>query len=139
MRVMAEGNFGFALNEINFGAVLPPMLRRALISTVGAREATRIILTGDSVTPARALQIGLADEVVPPDKVLSAALNHAHRLAQKPAQAFAFSKRALQKDLAYPDTEEILDDFVSQWFSPECQERRRQLTASVKMKSQASG
>jgi len=38
VRVMAEGDFGFALNEINFGAVLPPTLRRALINAVGPRE-----------------------------------------------------------------------------------------------------
>ncbi|HYG99820.1 MAG TPA: enoyl-CoA hydratase/isomerase family protein [Terriglobales bacterium] len=139
VRVMAEGDFGFALNEINFGAVLPPALRRALINTVGAREATRMILTGDSVKPGRALEIGLADEVVPIGQVLDAALKHAHRLTQKPPQAFAFSKRALQIDLGYPEAGETLDDFVTQWFSPECEERRRQLTASVKTKTQASG
>lgn len=139
LRVMAEGDFGFALNEINFGAVLPPALRRALINVVGAREATRMILSGDSVNPARALDIGLADEVVPMERVLDAALAHAHRLAQKPAGAFAFSKRALQRDLQYPETGEMLDEFVNQWFSPECEQRRRQLTASVKIKSQAGG
>lgn len=137
VRIMAEGDFGFALNEINFGAVLPPQLRRALINVVGAREATRMILTGDSITPTRALQVGLADELTPLDQVLNAALRHAHNLAQKPAKAFAFSKSALQRDLAYPDTAESLDEFVDQWFSPECEQRRGQLTASVKTKSQA--
>jgi enoyl-CoA hydratase/carnithine racemase len=139
LRVMAEGDFGFALNEINFGAVLPPALRRALINVVGSREATRMILTGESVKPSRAFDIGLADEVVPPDQVLNAALKHAHQLAQKPPNAFALSKRALQLDLQYADSAEMLGEFVSQWFSPECEQRRRELTASVKMKSHASG
>jgi 3,2-trans-enoyl-CoA isomerase len=139
VRIMAEGDFGFALNEINFGAVLPPQLRRALINAVGQREATRMILTGDSVKPQRALATGLADEVVPIEQVLPTALRHAHALAQKPSGAFAFSKRALQQDAGNPDSEanESLDDFVAQWFSPECAERRRALTASLKIKSQA--
>jgi 3,2-trans-enoyl-CoA isomerase len=142
LRVMADGDYGFAVNEINFGAVLPTTLHLALINTVGPREATRMILTGSSVKPPRALQIGLVDEVVPADHVLSTALNHSHKLAQKPAGAFAFTKRALQRDLGYPEQPEIhepLDQFVAQWFSPECTERRQALIASLKTKSQAIG
>ena len=96
-----------------------------------------MILSGDSVTPRHALQAGLTDEVVPAEQVMSVALRHAHRLAQKPSSAFAFSKRALQRDLGYFDEEERLDDFVTQWFSPECAERRQALTASLKTKSRA--
>lgn len=136
-RIMAEGDFGFALNEINFGAILPPALRRALINVVGPREATRMILTGESVKPHRALHIGLADQVVPLDQVLPTALQYARAWAQRPAGAFAFTKRALQQDLGYPESHESLDDFVRQWFSPECEQRRRQLTESLKAKSQA--
>jgi 3,2-trans-enoyl-CoA isomerase len=140
-RIMAEGDFGFALNEINFGAVLPPALRRALISVVGQREGTRMILTGDSVNPQRAHATGLADEVVPVDQVLGTALKHAHALAQKPSGAFAFSKRALQHDAGFSDSAddgERLDEFVRQWFSPECTERRQALMASLGKKSQAA-
>lgn len=141
VRVMAEGEYGFALNEINFGAILPWALRWGLIKTVGGREATRMILTGEAVKPVRALEIGLSDEVVPEDQVLSAALKHAHNLAQKPADAFAFSKHALQRDLGYSEESrhESLDEFLTQWFSPECSERRRSLTASLKTKSSAVG
>jgi enoyl-CoA hydratase/carnithine racemase len=139
VRVMAEGDYGFALNEINFGSILPSSLRRALINTVGAREATRMILTGDSIKPTKALQIGLADELVPADQVLTVALRHAHQLAQKPSGAFAFNKRALQQDLDYLDQQEPIDQFVAQWFSPECENRRRALTASVKKRSETIG
>ena len=141
LRIMAEGEFGFALNEINFGAVLPRSLRLALINTVGSREATRMILSGDSVKPPRALQTGLADEVVPQEQTLSIAVAHAHRMAQKPATAFAFSKRALQRDAGYlgaSEQHEPLDEFLAQWFSPECAERRRSLVASLKAKSSAA-
>lgn len=142
VRIMAVGDFGFAINEINFGAVLPPPLRRALIRAVGHREATRMILTGDSVHPQRALATGLADEVAPVGQVLATALRHAHALAQKPSGALAFNKRALQHDADFAetsDTREPLDDFVTQWFSAECAERRRALTASLKTRTPATG
>ena len=140
LRIMAAGDYGFALSEINFGAILPPALRLALINTVGPREARRMILTGDSIKPDRALQIGLADQVVPEDEVLRTALVNAHRLAQKPSTAFAFSKHALQRDLGYPEcseAQESLEQFIAQWFSPECAERRQMLTTSLKTKSSA--
>jgi enoyl-CoA hydratase/carnithine racemase len=139
VRVMAEGDFGFALNEINFGAVLPRSLRLALINTVGSRQAARMILSGDSIKPALALEIGLADDLVPQELVVATALAHAHRLAQKPATAFAFSKRALQRDAGYQDEQqESLDEFLTQWFSPECVARRRSLVESLKAKSSAA-
>lgn len=141
VRVMAEGEFGFALNEINFGAVLPRSLRLALINAVGSHEATRIILTGDSVKPRRAMEIGLADEVVPHEQVLASALAHAHGLAGKPSTAFRISKSALQRDaglLVGREQEELLDAFLDQWFSLECVERRRALVVSLKAKSSSA-
>lgn len=135
VRIFGEGDFGFALNEINFGAVLPSGIRRALISTVGGREASRMILTGETVSPTHALRINLADAVVPADEVLPRALQVAHQFAEKPKSAFVFTKRALQADLAYPREREELTEFLEQWFSPECVARRESLTAALKTKS----
>jgi 3,2-trans-enoyl-CoA isomerase len=135
LRVFAEGDFNFALNEINFGAVLPAGIRRALIAIVGPREATRIILSGDTVNPAKALAVGLADSLVPPDELLPSAIRAAHRYAEKPPTAFAFSKRALQRDVGIQEQQESLDGFLDQWFSPECTQRRIALTAAIKSKS----
>lgn len=134
-RVFAEGEYGFALNEINFGAVLPTGIRRALIGVVGAREATRIILGGETVSPQKALSIGLADAVVTSEEALPAALHVAHQLGAKPENAFAFTKCALQLDAGYSTEREPLDAFLEQWFSPECAERRQALTAALKAKS----
>ena len=135
IRIFGEGEFGFALNEINFGAVLPSGIRRALIAVVGGREATRIILTGESVTPTHALRFNLADAVVPVNEVLPRAIQAARQLAEKPKSAFVHTKRALQSDLGYPREREDLAEFLDQWFSPECVARRGALTAALKAKS----
>jgi len=134
-RIFGDAEYGFALNEINFGAVLPAAIRKALIAVVGAREATRIILGGESVAPKKALAIGLADALVPQEEVSATALLLAHQMAERPRNAFAFSKRALQNDAGYATEREPLDGFLNQWFSPECTERRQALTAALKTKS----
>jgi len=134
VRVMAEGKWGFALNEINLGVILPPGVRRMLINAVGAHEATRMILSGDSVGPRRALEIGLVDEVVHEQDVLPTAIARAHKLAEKPAGVYSFSKNALQHDLGYAENSSDrgwMDGFLAQWFSPECTERRLALAASL--------
>ena len=135
VRIFGDGDFSFALNEINFGAVLPRGIRRALIAVVGGREATRIILTGESVSPEHAMRFNLADAVVPASEVLPRAIQVAHQLAEKPKSAFAYTKRALQSDLGYPTEREDLTEFLDQWFSPECVARREALTAALKAKS----
>jgi Delta3-Delta2-enoyl-CoA isomerase len=135
VRVMADGEYGYAFNEINFGAILPPSIRRVLVGIVGTREAERMLITGDAVPPRRALETRLADEVVAPDQVLATAVKHARELGKKPERAFALTKRALQSDLGLPDRLEehsSLDEFLEVWFSPECAERRKMLAASVK-------
>ena len=135
MRVMAAGDYAFAVNEINFGAIVPSSVRRLLIDTIGPRQAARMILTGDAVKPKRALEIGLVDEVVAETDVFAAALRLAHELAAKPRGAFGFSKLALHADrghLLEAHDRGSLDEFLDQWFSPECAELRRSLTESFK-------
>ena len=58
LRVMAEGEFGFALNEINIGLALPPGMIRMAVVAVGARRARELVLEGKTVKPAEALEAG---------------------------------------------------------------------------------
>lgn len=135
MRVMAAGDYAFAVNEINFGAIVPSSVRQLLIDTIGPHQAARMILTGDAVKPKQALEIGLVDDVVAETDVLVAAMRLAHELAAKPSGAFGSSKRALHADCGHlleSDGRDSIDEFLDQWFSPECAERRRALTTSLK-------
>src|SRR6266700_2518337 len=59
VRVMAEGPFQFALNEVNLGVVLPPGVIRMAVDAIGIHEARELLLGGESVSPDRALAIGL--------------------------------------------------------------------------------
>lgn len=89
VRVMAEGPFRFALNEVNLGIALPPGIIRMAVDAVGPHHARELFLGGETLTPSRALEIGLVNEVAQPGAVLDRAISRARTLAEKPASAFA--------------------------------------------------
>jgi len=134
-RVMADGEFGFALNEVNLGIVVPSGFVRMAIAAAGARNAREVILEGKTITPARALEMGLADEVVRPEAVLARAIARARELAAKPPQAFGAVKQLLLEatghSAAFGDRF-TLSQFIEHWFSSEAMERKQALTQSLR-------
>jgi 2-(1,2-epoxy-1,2-dihydrophenyl)acetyl-CoA isomerase len=62
---------------------------------VGPARARELLLLGEPVDAARALELGLVNQVVPGDEVVAAARELAVRLAQGPTLAYAAIKRAL--------------------------------------------
>jgi len=62
---------------------------------VGLGAATELLMTGDFIDAARALEIGLYNKVVPQDQVLAEATGLALRLARGPREGLAVTKRAL--------------------------------------------
>jgi enoyl-CoA hydratase/carnithine racemase len=139
-RVAADGAYGFAVNEINLGVILPACVRRMLVSAVGLHQASRMVLTGDSVTSRRALEIGLVDQLVAESDVLSVAVAHAHALASKSSAAYALTKRGLHEAAGHigasPDRDSV-DEFLALWVSPDSVERRQVVAESLKTRSQS--
>jgi enoyl-CoA hydratase/carnithine racemase len=130
VRVMAEGPFRFALNEVNLGVVLPPGIVRMAVDAIGARYARELFLGGEALSPTRALEIGLVSELAPPEQVRERAVAVARYLAEKPAGAFGAIKRTLIEvsgHAAAGADRQDLTRFIDQWFSPESERRRREL------------
>lgn len=135
VRIMAEGEFGFALNEVDIGVVLPVGVARMAIDAVGVPKARELILSGTAVTPAQALEIGLAKELAPPELVLERALWQARAFAAKPPVAFAGIKRLLREVSGHynvEDDKKTLDTVIDSWFSSEAKERKKALTDSLR-------
>ena len=63
---------------------------------VGWKLATEMMMTGDVVTAARALEMGMINAVVPDDELLARALAMAERLAQAPTAAIGRIKELLE-------------------------------------------
>ncbi|MCC7292200.1 MAG: enoyl-CoA hydratase/isomerase family protein [Phycisphaerales bacterium] len=62
---------------------------------VGFGKAMEMSITGDKVSAAEALSLGLVSKVVPPDQLMPTALELARRLAAMPTQAIGLTKRLL--------------------------------------------
>jgi enoyl-CoA hydratase len=134
IRVMAQGPFRFALNEVNLGIILPLGIVRMAVDAIGMRHARELFLSGETLMPPRALEIGLVHELAEPEEVLEHAVARAHELAAKPAIAFAAIKRTLFEvgGHAPPGSDrEHLRSFVDHWFSPESTQRRQELIDSM--------
>ena len=89
-----EGRFG--LTELRVGVPYPAAaieVVRAELSPPAARELT---LRAELVGPQRALELGLLDELQPPEQVVERALSIAEDLAALPARAYATVKRQLR-------------------------------------------
>ncbi|CAN5227871.1 short-chain-enoyl-CoA hydratase [soil metagenome] len=63
---------------------------------VGSGMAAELALTGDIVSAARALEIGLVNRVVEPDELLDASIQLAEKLASRPRKAIEATKQALR-------------------------------------------
>ena len=134
-RVMADGEFGFALNEVNLGIVVPSGFVRMAIAALGVKNAREVILEGKTITPARALEMGLVDAVVKPEDVLERAISRARELAGKSPLAFGAVKRLFLEATGHSASFSdhfTLSQFIEHWFSPEAMERKQALIQSLR-------
>ena len=137
VRVMSEGDFGFALNEVNLGVVLPARLIRALASEIPLQTGHALFLEGHVFKATDAIQAGLVDELVPAGNVAFRAATRARDLGHKPPGAFAGHKRTLVEIAGGPpytdeDLDAMVDEFMDVWEGDECRERRAALVGELK-------
>jgi enoyl-CoA hydratase len=98
MVLMAEGAYladphvqvGLAAGD--GGALVLPLI-------VGLPRAKELLFLGERVSAEEALRLGIANRVVPGDKLLDEAMEVAGRLAALPAQALRDTKRAVNLHL----------------------------------------
>jgi enoyl-CoA hydratase len=88
------------LPEILLGVMPGAGGTQRLPRLVGAGRAKELILTGRTVPAAEALALGLVDEVVAPDDVLTTALALAARFRDSPAIAVRAAKSAIDRGMA---------------------------------------
>jgi 2-(1,2-epoxy-1,2-dihydrophenyl)acetyl-CoA isomerase len=94
-RVVAE-SATFVAAFVRRGLVPDSGITYLLPRLVGPARAARILMLGQVVTAAEAERIGLADHVVADESLMTATTALARELAEGPAVALSFTKRALQ-------------------------------------------
>lgn len=92
---VASSSAKLGLPEISLGLIPGGGGTQRLPRLVGLAVAKRLVLTGEPLTAAEALGVGLVDRVVDPGEATEAARAWARRFAAGPLAALAFAKVAL--------------------------------------------
>lgn len=91
------GSATFVASFVRRGLMPDSGLTYLLPKWISRSAALRVLLTGRVVDAAEALRLGLADEVVADGELMTVVGEFAARLADGPAVALSFTKRAVQR------------------------------------------
>ena len=132
-RVMAEGPFRIGLNETPDGLVAPESIQHLLRRVVGAYRAERMLIAGEMVDSARALEIGMVDELAAIDAVGTRALAWLDALLALPRKPMLRTRQIARADLvAALRPERIqLEQFLDAWLEPDTQAGLRAMLARI--------
>ncbi|MDE2090462.1 MAG: enoyl-CoA hydratase/isomerase family protein [Gammaproteobacteria bacterium] len=133
-RIAAEGKFKIGLNEVRVGLPVPSVIYAALKRLVGVRQAERLCVHGLLISPDDALQIGLVDQVLPPQQVVPAALEWCRSLLALPKTAATITRSQARADLVDIFAklgDRSHDELMNRWFSAETQTAMRALVAEL--------
>jgi enoyl-CoA hydratase len=92
-RLMSGGTIG--VPELRVGVPFPTAPFEMLRAAVGPRT-TALVLTGRTVGPDEAVELGLVDATVEPEKLLERAVDQAAALARIPSSTFAHTREQLR-------------------------------------------
>jgi len=107
--VIAKEGAEFGTPEINVGA-FPFMIMALIYRNVPRKKTNELLLLGDRISAADAVQFGLANKVVPADEFDAAVREWAVKLAKKSPLIMRLGKDAMfrQQDMAFADALEFL-------------------------------
>jgi Delta3-Delta2-enoyl-CoA isomerase len=140
-RVAAEGEWKIGLNEVQVGLTLPPVIFQALRLVVGARQAERLAVSGLLVSPSEALQVGLVDEVVPPEQVTKRAFVWCESVLALPPRAMTSTRELARADLVrlfQSSMEAELAAVTASWWEDETQSVLRSLVERLQSKKRSA-
>ena len=128
-RFIAEGKKLMGLNEIKLGVPVPYPADRVLRQIVGARNARGMMESGDFYEPETLRKMGVVDEVLPEEDLLSLSIEKASSLGKYPNKAFEMIKRNRTEGVQatiIKNREEKERFFVERWYSEEVREHLKE-------------
>ncbi|HEX6684549.1 MAG TPA: enoyl-CoA hydratase/isomerase family protein [Candidatus Limnocylindrales bacterium] len=97
-RVMAAGGGGIGIPEMLVGVPFPATALAIVEHAAGAKQARKLVYSGELLRPEAALESGLVDRLAAPEELVELALEQASRLASSiPPGTFAATKRYLNR------------------------------------------
>ena len=137
-RIMCGGKYKTGLNEVQVGLVVTPVIKNALVRLIGPNIAAKILVPGTLLSPERAHEIGLIDEVESdPETVVKRSIELCEELLTLPSNAMLTTRALVREDLhALFDHEHSLgvEAFLDIWFSNSTQTTLHELVARLQNK-----
>ena len=132
-RVMAAGPFRIGLNETQVGLVAPEGIQHLMRRVVGAHRAERLLVAGELVEAAHALDIGLVDELASPEEVVARARARLEPLLALPRRPMLRTRAIARADVHAALEPERIDiaTFLDAWNDPDTQAGLRALVARL--------
>src|SRR5436190_21189091 len=91
-RFAAEGEYRLGVPEVNLGLLPGNGGTQRLTRLLGRTRALDMLLSGQPVQPARALELGLVDRVAAADQLLEESIGYVAKLASGPTLAIGTTK-----------------------------------------------
>lgn len=108
---------------VNLGLVPEAGSTKLLVELIGERAAAEILILGESISGSKAVDLGIANQVVEVDELESRALSTAEILTKKPSDALRLSKELIRpRDLILEAVEKEIVYFKKQVVSLETKE-----------------
>lgn len=139
-RIMADGEYQIGLNEVQVGLAVPEPIVRALARLLGPSRAERLLVSGVLLTAREAHDVGLVDELGPPESVVERAVGWCDHLLALPPGAMSATRATARAGLAaiFDDLDrKSLESFADAWFSEETRETMEALVQRLKEKKEA--
>lgn len=136
-RVMAQGDYIVGLNEVPVGIVVPESIFKLYSFWLGPGSAYRNLLEGRLFKPEEALSVGLVDEVVPFDRIQTAAVRRLKMVMQFEKSAWRATKLNLRGELirTMGQGQDIaVEQVLQQWWRPSTREILQTIISNLTQK-----
>jgi methylglutaconyl-CoA hydratase len=107
--VVASTQATFGTTEVRLG-LIPSVIGPYVLAAIGARQARRLMLTGERISAAEALRLGLVHEVVAPEQLDGAVERIVGELLKSGPAALAAAKRLIRDLGGRPIDGPLIDD-----------------------------
>jgi enoyl-CoA hydratase/carnithine racemase len=102
LRFAGDGKFMLALPESTLGLLPGNGGTQRLPRLIGASRALELMLSGGTVNPQQALELGIVNKVFPQESLQEDAKAYAMKLATGPTKALAYIKRCVYEGMEQP-------------------------------------
>ncbi len=102
IRFMVDSGARIGLTEANLGVIPGTGGTQRLPRLIGLAKALDLMVTGASIEPPQALELGIVNRLYPADQLMNETMEYARKLAQGPAFAVGMIKLAATQGVELP-------------------------------------